>query len=162
MVQKSGTPGWGPAPSQDDVRSFDRLEYVMSSRLAGEALANALFIADAGLSEALKGSLPVNASRRINDARVAIARAARSGLVLLTATKPGCEPIDNVNLLERVALAANMLRRLMPSSPEIKIVKNPHEEVFARVPVGLPPRLLIRTLACLPNAQQIYIEHVKL
>lgn len=159
MVQKSSTPGWGPTSSHDDeVMSLEQLEYVMSSRLAGEALANALFIADAGLSGVLKETLPAKTSLAIDNARLAIARAARSGLVLLTATKPGSEPVDNVDLLERVALAANMLRRLVPNSPKIELPANPREAVYARVPVGLPPRLLIRTLACFPTAQRLRIN----
>lgn len=160
MFQKSSTPGGGPLASNVDAEgmSLDQLEYVMSSRLAGEALANALFLADSSLAETLKETLPLNASNAVSNARMAIARAARSGLVLLTAAKSGCEPVDNVNLIERVALAASMLRRLVPQGPRIEIAKNAPEEVFARIPVGLPARLLVRTVACFPSAQRIWID----
>ena len=141
-----------------DVDSLDQLEYVMTSRLAGESLANALFIADASLAEALKGTTSTTTSTSIKNARLAIARAARSGLVLLTSAKPGSEPIDQVDLAERLALAGSMIHRLMPQGPRVKVFKTEQERVYARVPVSLPARLLIRVIACFPDAQEIEVD----
>ena len=133
-------------------------EFALCSRLAGEALANALFVADARVAEACASTLSPAARKALESARTAISRAARSGLVLLTSSKPGLEPVEHLDVDRTLRLAKTMLRRIEPDTPAIEIAEPPERMPTARMPIGLPCRLLVRAIACFPTAGTIEID----
>jgi hypothetical protein len=142
----------------DKIGALLHQEFILCSRLAGEVLANALFVADAHISDATSPELTPAARKALASARTAISQAARSGLVLLTSGKPGLEPIEAVDIDKKLALAKTMLRRIDPETPEIEITRCSEKIPLVRLPTGLPCRLLIRATACFPTARRMHIE----
>lgn len=145
----------------NEIGEILQQEFILCSRLAGEALANALFVADAHIAEACSPTLSPATRKALASARTAISQAARSGLVLLTSSKPGLEPIEHLDIDRTFALAKTMLRRIDPQSPDVEIVKRSERIPLVRLPIGLPCRLLIRSIACFPTARRIQVELAK-
>lgn len=143
------------ADSNTDLSvSAIQLEETLCRRLAGELLANALFVADARLAETRRHDLSPASERSIHMAREAIAHAARSGLVLLSAVSPQLEPSDEIDVAKRLRLAATMLRQIHDDCPVIRVLENADSNI-AKLPVGFPGRLLVRTLSCFPGARSL-------
>jgi len=140
----------------DSVAGNGLLEQRLCTRLASDVLANALFVADAQMSDALRSGLPAAGRRAIEAARAAISNAARSGLVLLTVSKPGMEPKADLDVTREIRLAASMLRRIDPELPEIEVAEG-RTLPLARLPIGLPARLLVRILDCHREAERLKV-----
>jgi hypothetical protein len=160
MFKKTRKPEGPPKMTASDVdHAADVLdvEQVLCQRLAGDLLANALFVADARLAETTRQDLSPATRDSVNEARTALAHAARSGLVLLTTKKPGLEPSDDIDVGKRMQLATTMLRQVQPEAPDFKVTQGA-ESTLARIPVGFPSRLLARTIACYPTAREIRID----
>ena len=132
------------------------LERRLCTRLASDVLANALFVADAQMADALRSGLPAAGRRAIEAARAAISNAARSGLVLLTVSKPGMEPKADLDVTREIRLAASMLQRIDPELPEIE-VSTGRALPLARLPIGLPARLLVRILDCHRDVKRLRV-----
>jgi hypothetical protein len=161
MFDKTRKPeGHDKTSSSDAARAVEdvvEVEQTLCRRLAGDFLANALFVADARLAETDRQDLAPDTRQSVKQARIALAHAARSGLVLLTSKKPGLEPHDDIDVAKRMQLAATMLRQVQEECPNITVT-NGEESTLARIPVGFPSRLLARTLACFPTANEIMVD----
>lgn len=160
MFDKTRKPEGHDKTSSSDAAhaaQMANVEQILCRRLAGDFLANALFVADARLAETDRQDLSPDTRQSVKQARIALAHAARSGLVLLTSQKPGLEPQDDIDVAKRLQLAATMLRQIQGECPNITVT-NGEESTLARIPVGFPSRLLARTLACFPTASEIMVD----
>ena len=141
----------------DHAANMVDVEQILCRRLAGDLLANALFVADARLAETERQELSPATRQSVNQARTALSHAARSGLVLLTTSKPGLEPNDDIDVAKRIQLAATMFRQVQQNCPVFKVTRG-ENSTLARIPVGFPSRLLARTVTCFPTARKIEID----
>ena len=156
-TRKPEGPAKMTASDVDHAADMIDVEQVLCQRLAGDLLANALFVADARLAETSRQELSPATRESISQARTALAHAARSGLVLLTTKKPGLEPNDDIDVAKRMQLATTMFRQVQRSAPAFKVTQG-DESTLARIPVGFPSRLLARAVACFPTANEIKID----
>lgn len=157
LNQDRVTPTGSVDTASSDAIGDAQLEQLLCSRLAGDVLADALFVADAQMSDAIRVGLAPAARRAIEAAQAAISNAARSGLVLLTVSRPGLEPKADLEVTTRMRLAARMLQRINPNLPSIDVKESEHMP-RARLPIGLPARLLVRALACHRKATHLSVH----